>query len=261
MNMIGISLRICGALPANNVNVRRYHKTYWSYIFSHYMMYTTYILALLRSNYTYFFIAMITLHIFPHYSIIYLKYTTYIVALLWLDYIQSDIIMNTLHTFLHYLIIYMMYTTYTFASLWSDHTYSCITMICSNNMMPWLYVNASQDAEGAQNMWMSHVTHIRMGHVTYTNESCHTYEWVMSQVWIGPFTYHRHVTPTARKICQSVMSHTYEWVMSHTYEWDMSHICVRRVTNDRLGRPMARRPRTMSVLIMGWLRLVGSFKL
>jgi len=35
------------------------------------------------------------------------------------------------------------------------------------------------------------MSHIQMSHVTHTNESCHTYEWVMSRV-----------------------CHTYEWVMS-----------------------------------------------
>ena len=58
------------------------------------------------------------------------------------------------------------------------------------------------------------------------NESCHTYEWVMSHIWMS------HVTHTNES------RHTYEWVMSHiwkslvthlneschTYEWVMSHI-------------------------------------
>ena len=42
-----------------------------------------------------------------------------------------------------------------------------------------------------------------MRHVTRMNESCHTYEWVMSHIWI------RHVTHI-NEAC-----HTYEWVMSH----------------------------------------------
>jgi len=44
-------------------------------------------------------------------------------------------------------------------------------------------------------MWISHVTRI--------NESCHTYEWVMSHRWVS------HVT------------HINEWVMSHI---SMSHV-------------------------------------
>jgi len=47
-----------------------------------------------------------------------------------------------------------------------------------------------------------------MSHATHMNESCHTYEWVMSHIWMS------HVTPM-NKSC-----HTHEWVMSHTW---MSH--------------------------------------
>ena len=71
----------------------------------------------------------------------------------------------------------------------------------------------------------------RMSHVTHTNESCHTYDWVMSRMWMS------HVTHT-NESC-----HTYDWVMSHiwmshvtntnesrhTYEWVMSHIWMSHV--------------------------------
>jgi len=59
-------------------------------------------------------------------------------------------------------------------------------------------------------------------HVTRVNESCHTYEWVMSHIWMS------HVTH-ASESC-----HTYEWVMLHvwvSHEWDLSHIWTRHVTN------------------------------
>jgi len=84
-----------------------------------------------------------------------------------------------------------------------------------------------------RNIWMSHVTHIQMIHVTYMNESCHIYEWVMSHIWESHVTYmnescHTHSIDPC---------HTYERVMSHiwmshvnlmneschTYEWVMSH--------------------------------------
>ena len=42
-------------------------------------------------------------------------------------------------------------------------------------------------------------------YVTNMNESCHTYEWVMSHIWMS------HVT-NMRESC-----HTYEWVMSHRF--------------------------------------------
>jgi len=72
------------------------------------------------------------------------------------------------------------------------------------------------------------------------NESCHTYEWVMSHIWMS------HVTHMDGS-CS-----TYEWVMSNmallgaygkpftwslplqkciSYEWVMSHICMRHDTN------------------------------
>ena len=71
-----------------------------------------------------------------------------------------------------------------------------------------------------------------MSHVTHINEPCHTYEWVMSHIWMS------HVTH------MNEPCHTYEWVMSHmrmshvtymneschTYEWVMSHICMSRAT-------------------------------
>ena len=53
---------------------------------------------------------------------------------------------------------------------------------------------------------MSHTyvvkSHIRISHVTHTNESCHTYKWVVGT----------HVNESC---------HTYEWVMSHVW---MSHV-------------------------------------
>jgi len=76
------------------------------------------------------------------------------------------------------------------------------------------------------------MSHVWMNHVTHTNESCHTYEWVMSQMRMS------HVTH------MNESCHTYEWVMSHiqmsrvthtnesrhTYEWVMSHIWMSHVT-------------------------------
>ena len=96
---------------------------------------------------------------------------------------------------------------------------------------------------------MSHVTHIHIrnprtcsnttrgyhsiSHVTHMNESCHTYGWVLSNVWMS------HVTHMNEACC------TYEWIMSHiwmshvsdmneschTYEWVMSHIWMSHVSH------------------------------
>jgi len=62
-------------------------------------------------------------------------------------------------------------------------------------------------------LWMSHVAHMRtwnpprasrmliytMGHVTHINESCHAYDWIMSDVrnyheWVMPDIWMSHVT-------------------------------------------------------------------
>ena len=48
-----------------------------------------------------------------------------------------------------------------------------------------------------------------MSHVTHINESCHTYEWVMSHIWMSQVT---HMNESC---------HTYEWVMSRI---GMSHV-------------------------------------
>jgi len=117
---------------------------------------------------------------------------------------------------------------------------------------------------GMAHIWMSHVTHLRgqepasscpppwelwqcvsmsfipMSHVTHMNESCHTYEWDMSHIWIS------HVTKWMSHVTHMNEScHTYEWVMSHVWishithmkeschinEWDMSHIWMGHVTH------------------------------
>jgi len=84
-------------------------------------------------------------------------------------------------------------------------------------------------------MWMRQVTCMNdsclpalLRHVTHMNESCRTYEWVMSHIWMS------HVT-RMNESC-----HTYEWFMSrtwmdyntlmneswHIYEWVTSHMRI-----------------------------------
>ena len=133
--------------------------------------------------------------------------------------------------------------------------------------------------------WFSHVTHTWMSHVTHLNmlchtchacqldececmhmdESCHTYEWVMSHIWrshvthmneschiydsVTTHTWMSHVTHMnqSRHIYEFVMSHMWmsrrtKWhalrstlcVMTHSYMWCDSwliHIWIRRVTH------------------------------
>jgi len=64
-----------------------------------------------------------------------------------------------------------------------------------------------------------------MRHVTHVNESCHTYEWVMSHLWISHIT---HINESC---------HTYKWCMSlisrvscHLFFLDGRQPLVRRTT-------------------------------
>ena len=69
------------------------------------------------------------------------------------------------------------------------------------------------------------ISHVWMSHVTRMNGSCHTYEWDMSHVCMS------HVTRS-----ESVMSHTCVIHVArmhescHTYEWVMSHLWMSHVT-------------------------------
>jgi len=88
--------------------------------------------------------------------------------------------------------------------------------------------------------WLSHVTHMNESFHTYEwvqmNESCHRYEWGMSHLGIS------HVAWA----CMNELWHTDEWIMSQIwmphvtdmnesclrYEWVMSHLCMSRVTHE-----------------------------
>ena len=74
---------------------------------------------------------------------------------------------------------------------------------------------------------MNQLYHILMSHVTHMNESCHTYEWVISHIRMN------HVTHMDQSC------HTYDWVMSHmhelchTYEWAISQKWMGHFTYER----------------------------
>ena len=94
-----------------------------------------------------------------------------------------------------------------------------------------------------------------MSHVTHMDESCHTYVWVMSHMWMGPVTHMdeschtpfvwllmqcsqtRGVNGESCHICGWVMSHmwmsqvTHMNESCHTYEGVMSHIWMSHVTH------------------------------
>jgi len=59
-----------------------------------------------------------------------------------------------------------------------------------------------------------------MSHVSYMNESCHAYKWVI----------HAYPIETANKTFESHRNNSQEWVMSHIWMWVMSHIWISLVT-------------------------------
>jgi len=96
------------------------------------------------------------------------------------------------------------------------------------------HVTSQQRPLRGSTRFMNDSYHISSSHVTHMNESCHTYEWVMSHIWMI------HVT-NMNESC-----HKYEWVVLHTdgvctqqqlsrscrtYEWVMSHIWMSHVTH------------------------------
>ena len=83
-----------------------------------------------------------------------------------------------------------------------------------------------------------HATHVWIGHVTRMNESCmnescHTYEWVVSHKWMSHVTHMNELCYT----CERVMSHiwighvTHAHESCHTYVWVTSRICMSHVTH------------------------------
>ena len=70
------------------------------------------------------------------------------------------------------------------------------------------------------------MSHIQTSHVTHMNESCHTYEWVMSHIWMSHVTHMKesftHVTWLIR-MCDVTDSHAWQDAFTcltclHTYD-------------------------------------------
>jgi len=62
------------------------------------------------------------------------------------------------------------------------------------------------------------MSHVWMGQVTHMNESCHTYEWVMSHIWFSPSRW-MHPANRMNESC-----HLYEWVMPHVWISHVAHM-------------------------------------
>jgi len=83
---------------------------------------------------------------------------------------------------------------YFMSYIWTSHG------TCARVKAPWFEIVMRRWV--MSHTWMSHVTHINASCHTH-NESCLTYEWVMSHTF-------KHVTH------MNESCHTHEWVMSHT---------------------------------------------
>jgi len=67
----------------------------------------------------------------------------------------------------------------------------------------WVRDSTHQTPNIALCIRVSHVTHVLLCSTIHRNESCHTYERVMSHIWTN--------------IHRNESCHTYEWVMSHVW--------------------------------------------
>ena len=87
----------------------------------------------------------------------------------------------------------------------------CVAVRCSALQLNarTLLVKCVCSALDMNDIWMSHVTH--------TNESCRTYDRVISHIWMSHAT---HMIESR---------HTYEWVMSHVWSSHVTHMneCAR----------------------------------
>jgi len=82
-------------------------------------------------------------------------------------------------------------------------THSCLRCHAFTNVIELIWKRKSRSlsmrrSQRSSASWMGYVTYIkwvmsriRMSHVTHTNESCHTYEWVVSHLWRSHIAYER----------------------------------------------------------------------
>jgi len=91
--------------------------------------------------------------------------------------------------------------------------------------------NTLQQHTSALSTWTAYISH-----ATHMNESCHTYEWVMSHIWMSHVTYEwgmpaRTSTPALSSQSSSTSHVTHMNESCHTCEWVMSHIWMSHVTH------------------------------
>jgi len=72
------------------------------------------------------------------------------------------------------------------------------------------------------------MSHIWMSHVTHMNESCHTYEWVMSHKWMSQVT---HMNESYLQPIACEVSFLLSQIATSRIDRVMSHIWMSHVTN------------------------------
>jgi len=123
--------------------------------------------------------------------------------------------------------------------MWIRHVTSRL-VISHNWMSRFFYFSGKKIAPEANALTANGVWFATLN-CTYMNESCHTYEWVMSHIWL------RHVTHMT-EAC-----HTCDWGMSHIWRSHVTHVNEACHTYECTHEHS-------SGFAMGWLRLIGSIK-
>jgi len=131
------------------------------------------------------------------------------------------------------------------------------------------------------------MSHIWMSHVTRINESCHTYECVMSSSWMGHVTYkwnwsrltqvqnmsyiwHKFFSHECRTSSMPQWYSALTWDTTHLYMWHIHHTCATQhtyficVTWRIHSRSHIQGCHSLFVVssfaCTGWRRLIGSPK-
>jgi len=129
----------------------------------------------------------------------------------------------------------------------------CVCMCVYACMLLWRLAGSGNSCEWKIYVWecvhgaransAKHLSHD--ANATYMNESCHTYEWVMSHIWTSHVTHMDEPCHTYERVMSTILRanlairlhaglqyacHACEWVMSHI-EWVLSHIWMRHITH------------------------------
>jgi len=138
------------------------------------------------------------------------------ICVLWLSFINESSAMNDMNESYEWVIRYVLYE-WVMSLVWM-----CLV---ARRTCEWVmaHVSCRTCAEVMSNVWMCHATRVHGSCHTYNsirwhiNESCHTFERVIP---LNNESCHRYERVTH----MNGSCHTYEWVMSHIWMRDVTHI-------------------------------------